>query len=108
MAKLLYIQTSGPDTPERLYAIVLGMTAAAMDIEAFIFFMIRGIMVVKRGEAEKIQLGTFPALNGIMDQAIEAGVRIYVSEQRAEHAASRHTSGRFHSRGNNCGCGDLK
>lgn len=41
-------------------------------------------MVVKRGEAEKIQLGTFPTLKDIMDQAIGAGVRIYVCEQSTQ------------------------
>lgn len=43
MRRMLYIQTSGIDTPERLYApFILGMTARAMDMDAGIFFMIRG------------------------------------------------------------------
>jgi predicted peroxiredoxin len=84
MARILYVQTSGTDTPERLYApFVLGMTARSMDVEASVFFMIKGITVVKEGEAEKIQLGAFPPLREIMDQAIAAGVRCYVCEQSA-------------------------
>lgn len=85
MTRILYVQTSGIDTPERLYApFVLGMTAISMDVEASVYFMIRGITVVKKGEAEKIQLGTFPTLREIMDQAMAAGVRCYICEQSAQ------------------------
>ncbi len=85
MSKILYVQTSGLDTPERLYAsFILGMTARAMDVEASIFFMIKGITVVKRGEAEKIKLGSFPSLKEILDQALKAGVRMYICEQSTQ------------------------
>jgi uncharacterized protein len=85
MARILYIQTSGTDTPERLYApFVLGMTARAMDTDADIFFMIRGVTVVKRGEAEKIRVGNFPSLAEIMDQAIASGVNIFICEQSTQ------------------------
>ncbi len=48
--KLLYVQTSGVDTPRRLYSpVVLGMTAQAMDIDATIYFLGLGITVVKNG-----------------------------------------------------------
>lgn len=37
--KILYVQTSGLDTPERLYApFILGSTAASMGIEATVYF----------------------------------------------------------------------
>jgi len=85
MTKILYVQTSGTDTPEQLYApFVLGMTAAAMDIEASIFFMIKGITAVRKGEAEKIRLGSFPSLGEVMRQAIDAGVKIYICEQSSQ------------------------
>ena len=38
-----------------------------MDIEATVYFLIKGITVVKRGEAEKIKMGTFPSLKEVMD-----------------------------------------
>ncbi len=83
--RILYVQTSGVDTPERLYApFILGSTAAAMDIEATVYFLIKGITVVKRGEAEKIKLGSFPTLREIMDQAVRAGVRLLVCEQSCQ------------------------
>ncbi|HUS77443.1 MAG TPA: DsrE family protein [Patescibacteria group bacterium] len=82
---ILYVQTSGTDTPERLYApFILATTAVAMGLNATIYFLIRGITVVKRGEAEKIQLGSFPSLKEVMDQAIQAGVRLMVCEQSCQ------------------------
>ena len=83
--RILYVQTSGVDTPERLYApFILGATAAAMDIEATVYFLIKGITVVKKGEAEKIRLGEFPTLREVMDQAVGAGVRLLVCEQSCQ------------------------
>jgi predicted peroxiredoxin len=85
MSKILYVQTSGIDTPERLYApFVLGMTARAMDVEASIFFMIKGITAMKKGEAEKIKIGSFPSLKDVIDQAIASGVKMYICEQSTQ------------------------
>jgi predicted peroxiredoxin len=85
VSKILYVQTSGLDTPERLYApFILGMTARAMDVEASIFFMIKGVTVVKKGEAEKIKIGSFPSLKEVLDQALKAGVKMYICEQSTQ------------------------
>ena len=83
--KILYVVTSGTDTPERTYApFILATTAAAMDIEATIYFLIKGVTIVKKGEAERIKLGSFPSLKEVMDQAIAAGVKFEVCEQSCE------------------------
>lgn len=80
--KILYVQTSGVDTPERTYApFILATTAVAMGIDATIYFVIRGVTVVKRSEAEKVKLGAFPSLKEVMDQAVRAGVKLEVCEQ---------------------------
>jgi predicted peroxiredoxin len=80
--KILYIQTSGIDQPERTYApLILATTAAMMDIEATVYFVIKGITLVKKGEAEKIKLGSFPSLKEVMNQAVKAGVKLAVCEQ---------------------------
>jgi len=80
--KILYVQTSGTDTPERLYApFILGATAAAMGIDATVYFVVKGITVVKKGEAEKIKMGSFPTLKEVMDQAVKSGVKMMVCEQ---------------------------
>lgn len=82
---ILYVQTSGVDTPQRLYSpFVLGMTAKAMDIDATVYFLGLGITVVKKGEAEKVKAGNFPTLKQIMDQAAAAGVKYLVCEQSTQ------------------------
>lgn len=80
--KILYVQTSGVDTPERTYApFILATTAVAMGMDATIYFLIKGVTIVKQGEAEKIKLGDFPSLKEVMDQAVKAGVKLEVCEQ---------------------------
>jgi len=82
---ILYVQTSGIDSPKRLYSpFVLGMTAKAMDIDATIYFLGLGVTVVKKGEAEKVKEGSFPTVKEIMDQAIAAGVEFLVCEQSTQ------------------------
>jgi len=76
------VQTSGVDTSERTYApFILATTAVAMGMDATIYFLIKGITIVKQGEAEKIKLGDFPSLKEIMNQAVKAGVKLEVCEQ---------------------------
>lgn len=85
MSKILYVETSGVDTPERTYApFILGTTARAMDIEAEIFFMIKGVTILKKGEAEKVKIGSFPRLKDVIDQALKAGVKMYICEQSTQ------------------------
>ena len=80
--KILYIQTSGVDTPERTYApFILSATAAAMGLDATIYFVVKGVTIVKKGAAEKVKIGQFPTLKQAMDQAIKAGVKLVVCEQ---------------------------
>ena len=82
---ILYVQTSGIDTPKRLYSpFVLGMTAKAMDIDATVYFLGLGITVVKKGEADTVREGSFPTVKEVMDQAIAAGVKLLVCEQSTQ------------------------
>jgi hypothetical protein len=52
-----------------------------MGLEATIYFLVKGITVVKKGVAEQIQLGSFSSLKNVMDQAVAAGVKLEVCEQ---------------------------
>jgi predicted peroxiredoxin len=80
--KILYVQTSGVDNPERSYApFILATTAVTMGIDATIYFVIKGVTLVKKGEAEKIKIGSFPSLSEVMNQAVKAGVKLVVCEQ---------------------------
>ncbi len=83
--KILYVVVSGTDTPERLYApFVLATTAKNMGVDAIIYFVVKGVTVMKRGEAEKIKMGNFPSLKEVMDQAIEAGVEFMACDQSTQ------------------------
>ncbi|MFW9985680.1 MAG: DsrE family protein [Candidatus Odinarchaeota archaeon] len=83
--KILYVVTSGIDTPDRLYApFVLSTTAKTMGIDATIYFLMRGVTVIKKGEAEKIQMGDFPPLKEVIDQAIDAGVELMACDQSTQ------------------------
>ncbi len=85
MAKILFVQSSGTDAPERSYApFVLATVARTMDVDVSIFFMIKGITLMKKGEAEKIQIGQFPRLREMLDKALAVGVRLYVCDQSAQ------------------------
>jgi predicted peroxiredoxin len=85
MTNILYVQTSGIDTPERLYSpFILAQTAKAMGIDATIYFLGMGITVVKKGNAEKIKIGKFPSLKEVMDQTAKAGVKLMVCEQSTQ------------------------
>ena len=80
--KILYVQTSGVDNPERSYApFILATTAAMMGIDATVYFLIKGVTLVKKGEAEKIKIGNFPSLSDVMARAVKAGVKLVVCEQ---------------------------
>ncbi len=80
--KMLYVQSSGVDSPERTYApFILATTAAMMDLDATIYFLIKGVTLVKKGEAEKVKVGAFPTLKQVMDEALKAGVKLMVCEQ---------------------------
>ncbi len=80
--KILYVQTSGPDNPERQYApLILAQTALAMDVEATIFYLGMGLKVLMKGEAENIKVGAFPTVKELLQQAAGQGVKIIACQQ---------------------------
>lgn len=83
--RILYVQTSGIDTPMRLYSpIVLATVAASMGVDATVYFLGAGITVVKTGEADKIQMGDFPKLSEVMKRAADSGVKFLVCDQSSQ------------------------
>lgn len=80
--RILYVQTSGVDAPERLYSpFVLATVAASMNLDATVYFLGKGVTVVKKGEAQRIQMGSFPTLSEVMQRAAGAGVRFLACDQ---------------------------
>jgi predicted peroxiredoxin len=83
--RMLYVQTSGVNRPERTYApLVLATTAASMGIDATVYFLGAGVGLVKQGEAERIRMGDFPALDEVMKRAVDAGVKFLVCDQSTQ------------------------
>jgi predicted peroxiredoxin len=83
--RILYVQTSGIDTPERTYApLVLATTAASMGIDATVYFLGKGVTIVKAGEAERVRMGSFPPLSAVLKRAAEAGVKLKVCDQSTQ------------------------
>jgi len=83
--KLLYVQTSGVNTPQRLYSpLILAQTAVAMNVEPTIYFLGEGVTVVKKGEAEKIKIGNFPSLKDVIDETLRQGIKLLICQQSAQ------------------------
>ncbi len=80
--KILYVQTSGTDTPERLYSpLILAQTAVAMDLEPTVYFLGLGLKNLVKSEAEKVKVGEFPSLLEVLKQTADQGVKIIACQQ---------------------------
>jgi len=76
---ILYVQTS--DAPERQYSpLVLAQTAKAMDLKPVVYYLGMGLKVLLPGEAEKMQMGSFPSVGEMIDKSLEMGIEILVCE----------------------------
>lgn len=80
--KLLYVQTSGLDAPERVYApFILAIEAVATGRHATIYFFLKGVTIMKKGGSEKTKLEGYPPLDRLVDQAVRSGVTLEVCEE---------------------------
>lgn len=87
MKRLLIFQTSGINTPKRTYApLFFAVTAAAMDIEAIVWFTMEGVTQLVKGAAEKVELvkGSGVTLKTWLDRCIKEGVKLYACHQALE------------------------
>jgi len=79
--KILYVQTSGPGTPERLYSpLILAQTAKTMDVEATVYFLGLGLKTWSK-EKRKIKIGEFPSLLDVLKQTAGQGITIMACQQ---------------------------
>jgi predicted peroxiredoxin len=82
--KILVIQTHGVDTPTRTYSpLFYAMAAAAMEMEAMVWFTMNGTNQLKKGEAEKVQLDptSTVTLKTMLEQAMDSEVKLSVCQQ---------------------------
>lgn len=81
---VLYVQTSGVESPERSATVFfLAASGAAMDMNVAIYFTQFGPSLLKKGvpESLRIKKGSVGAtLRHFLDQARELGVRLYVCQ----------------------------
>jgi len=80
--RILYVQTTGTESPERSATVFfLAASAAALDIEVGIYFTQFGPTLLQRGVPEALQAKRGGATLGhFMDQARDLGVRFYVCQ----------------------------
>lgn len=80
--KILYVQTSDVKTSERVYApLILAIDAVAAGINVTVYFFLKGVTIMKKGEPEKIKLEGYPPLHQLISQAVLSGVKLEVCEQ---------------------------
>ena len=76
---ILYVQTS--NEPDRQYSpLVLAQAAIAMDLKPTLFYLGTGLQVLVAGEAEKMQVGSFPTVREMLDKTMAMGIPILVCE----------------------------
>ena len=51
-----------------------------MDIKATVYYLGKGLTILKPGEADKIKLGNFPSVKEMIDKSLADGVEILVCE----------------------------
>lgn len=80
--RILYVQTSGVESPGRSATVFfLAASAAAMDVEVGIYFTQTGPTLLQRGTPETLRIKPGGAtLSHFMDQARDLGVRFYVCQ----------------------------
>ena len=76
---ILYVQTT--DVPEKQYSpLILAQTAKMMDITPRVYYLGTGLKLLISGEAEKIQLGSFPSVAEMIKKTLKMGIEIYACE----------------------------
>jgi predicted peroxiredoxin len=82
--KIMYVQTHGVDEPGKSATpFFLAAAAAAMDIEAAIYFTMNGATLLKKGVAEELMIKRGEggqSLRFFMDQALDLEVKFYVCQ----------------------------
>ncbi|RDE11365.1 MAG: sulfur reduction protein DsrE [Candidatus Thorarchaeota archaeon] len=79
MPSLYIIAQWGPEAAERCYGpFVTGTTAQTLDVNVTIFLMMDGVMLMKKGAAEKVKAPGFPPLPELITTFLEAGGKIQV------------------------------
>lgn len=83
--KVLVAQSNGIGNAERAYAtFIFSKAALSMGKKVTIFFLMDGVSIAKKGNAEKVKHPSFDRLDKLMSEVIENGAKVYVCELSAE------------------------
>ena len=76
---ILYVVTT--DEPSKQYSpLVLAQTANMMELKPMVYYLGTGLKLLKKGEAEKITMGSFPCVAEMIQKTLEMNIPIYVCE----------------------------
>ncbi|MBS3749386.1 MAG: DsrE family protein [Candidatus Thermoplasmatota archaeon] len=76
---ILYVVTT--DEPSKQYSpLVLAQTANMMELKPMVYYLGTGLKLLKKGEAEKITMGSFPSVAEMIQKTLEMNIPIYVCE----------------------------
>jgi hypothetical protein len=76
---ILYVVTT--DEPKRQYPpLMLAIAAAAMGLDARIYYMSDALNIMLPGKADEVQAGSFPPVGEMLGDAMDMGVQVYVCE----------------------------
>jgi len=76
---ILYVITT--DEPTKQYSpLVLAQTANMMELKPMVYYLGTGLKLLKKGEAEKITMGSFPSVAEMIQKTLEMNIPIYVCE----------------------------
>jgi len=82
--RILYVQTSGAESPEKSATVFfLASAAAAMDVDVGIYFTQFGPTLLRKGAGEQVRIkkGSVGAtLQHFINQALDLGVKLYVCQ----------------------------
>ena len=89
--KLVIMATHGPEEPElATIPFVMGAAALASDVDAVIGFQADAVLLVRKGEADRVQAPEFPPLCDLIDAYRELGGKLLVC---APSLNGRHITG---------------
>ena len=83
--KVLVVQSNGIGNAEKAYAtFIFSKAALSMGKEVTVFMLMDGVSIAKDGNAKTVKHPAFNRLDILMNEAIDAGAKVYVCELSAE------------------------
>jgi len=85
MKRMLYVVTSGIDMPRMLYLpLILAEDALERGWEVSLFFVMRGVVALKKEEAEKIKVEKMQRFDDYVSALMAKGVKFYAQHRAIE------------------------